>query len=145
MEPIIDGIISTYVAQGINLGASWLAQLLRKQRQPANHQAQKNFEYFADVLVKRLEHIELMQADAFEMVKKAMERPDYFRLMDAAALGAAMTEDVEKHEILADIIINRLLAENESTLALVSQIACEAVPYLNHNHLETVEKVTYAT
>ncbi len=119
-------------------GKGWVARYLRGYAPAAQETAQQNVAQFLIGLANRVNRLEERvgkTAGAVERFEKALKDPDFAASLKSALLGAARTGSREKHETIARGIIERLTSVPESTEALASTLAIEAIPRLSSSQL----------
>ena len=100
--------------------------------------AQKNLSKFLDELRVRTNRFEKTFKDdpgARERIKSALADPDFTVLQMNAMIVSTGTSVVEKHQLLARLVADRMLSEKESWKALAIDRACKAVPRLSITQL----------
>ena len=113
---------------------NWISTKFHGHPQEAIDAAQCNFNNFSGQVNICLDG--LQQIEGFkEKTEHALADPDYTTLLQEAALGAARTNSVQKHKLLARLVTDRLAAEPDSLRTLAAHMACNAVPQLSPTHL----------
>jgi hypothetical protein len=130
----VGGCINPFVSRTIGYGVRWLSDQYRGHPREAIETAQSNAVNFygqVNICLDGLQQIE----DFEEKKEQELADPDYTSLFQEAVLGAARTNSVQKHKILARLVTERLAAEPDSLRTLASHMACDAVPQLSPKHL----------
>ena len=100
--------------------------------------AQKNLSKFLDELrvrTNRFEEAFKEDPGAREKIKNALADPDFMVLQMNAMIVSTCTSVVEKHQLLARLVADRMLSEKESWKALAIDKACKAVLHLSITQL----------
>lgn len=136
VTPIGAGAAGALVKQLADKGVDWLIQLVGSHSPAVQEQAQRNAQNFLIRLAKRVEILEAelpaAQRDVFE---EALSHPGSSLLMQKALVSAAATENDDRHEILSELIAQRLTAGADDMIALVGSAACDVVSALSSRHI----------
>ena len=120
---------------------NWISIKFLDHPQEAIDAANRNFDDFRGQVNISLGGFQ--QIEGFEeKMEHAAADPDYTTLLQEAALGAARTNSVQKHKLLARLVTNRLAAEPDSLRTLAAHMACNAVPQLSPKHLRFLAFMT---
>lgn len=111
----------------ISQGQRWLGTFLRDHNEKAIEKAKANSEHFLNALALKVAALEEQQQVDRAVIDRALEEPSFGALLHNALIGAAQTEETEKHELLARLVTARLTAKEESRLAVASRMAAEAI------------------
>ncbi len=131
------------------VGSGWLEGYFRDHAPKAQEQAQQNVAEFLAGLAVRVNRL----ADAIgptagmqQKVEAGLQDPDFSVVLKGAILSAARSSNKVKHNVLARAVAERLAAAPESTEALASSIAVEAIPRLSAVHLNLlrIAAIVYA-
>ena len=78
-------------------------------------------------LAERVQSLEANGRLAGERAAAEQQHPQFSITLQSALVRAAQTENREKHQLLADLIAERLVSEGESLTTLASQMAVDAI------------------
>ncbi len=118
----------------VGCAKKWISAKFHGHPQKAIDVALSNFNDFSGQVNICLNGMQ--QIEGFEEKKEqALADPDYTSLFQEAVLGAARTNSVQTHKILARLVTERLAAEPDSLRTLASHMACDAVLQLSPKHL----------
>ncbi|MBI2792329.1 MAG: hypothetical protein HYX61_10240 [Gammaproteobacteria bacterium] len=112
-------------------GFKWLVELTTAQSPEMLAIANQNMENFVNRLAQRVERLEkevpVIQSEVFQ---DSLIHPSSALLIKNAFVSAAITNNDEKHAILAELIVQRLTAGADDMIALAGAAACSAVSCL---------------
>jgi hypothetical protein len=118
----------------VGCAKKWISAKFHGHPQKAIDAALSNFNDFSGQVNICLGGMQ--QIEGFEKKKEqTLADPDYTSLFQEAVLGAARTNSVQTHKILARLVTERLAAEPNSLRTLASHMGCNAVPQLSPKHL----------
>ncbi|MBA7653519.1 hypothetical protein ES703_61369 [subsurface metagenome] len=132
------GVTGKLIEKSWDVGVKWLDTYFKDHHPKAREAAQHNTLDFLSELASRVRGIEETVKnipDAKKQIEDALSDPDFSALLHDAMIASARTESPEKHKLLARIVSERLLARQESLVALAGNLACDAVPHLSPKHL----------
>jgi hypothetical protein len=113
----------------------WLKERFGSHAIEAQARARENAAAFVHDLAARVKALEdrgVLPPNALDAAK----HPSVSALLQAAVLGAAQTEDEAKHDLLASVVATRLVSNTESTYALASQMAADAICRVTQRQLQ---------
>ncbi len=108
-------------------GERWLRERFGSHGAEAQEHARVNAAQFVEHLAKRVKALEDLREVNAARVAEAERHPQFSSLLQQSLLNAAQTDDVAKHNMLARLVATRLASEAETTLALASQLASDAI------------------
>lgn len=123
----VGGVAGKLAERAWDSATGWLGDRFAHHTESAIKAARENTEQFVIELANRvqaLEHDNRVDAEAAEIRES---HPQFALLLQAAVLAGAQTDSKEKHQILADLVAARLTANADTTLALASEMACQAI------------------
>jgi hypothetical protein len=139
------GVAGKLIGKAWESGEKWLSTYFKDHQPKAQESAQKNALDFLNELSNRVHSIEegvKNILDAKKQIENALEDPDFSALLKDAIIGSSRTPSNEKHQLLARIVSERLLAKQESLVALAGNLACDAIPHLSSKHLRCLGIMT---
>ncbi len=119
-------------------GERWLRGYFQDHHPKAQLAAEQNALTFVNELAQRFHQLEEAFKNDPVRLKKvddALSDPDFSALLRDAIISSARTTNPERHKILARLVAERLQAEPESLVVMVSPLACAAISHLSANHL----------
>lgn len=119
-------------------GSEWLSSIYRNHSENVRKKAQGNAEQFLDELYKRVTDLErqfITTPLQKELVESKFDDPGFALTLKNAIEASAITDDLDKHKILSRAIGERLLASEDSMIALTTPLAISKIESLNKNHL----------
>lgn len=140
MEPITTLIISSavggaaggFVKELASNGVTWLVNLVSAHSPEVQRQAKQNTERFLDRLANRVERLEKeLPTEKERVFHDALSHPSSAMLISDAMRGAATTDSEDRHELLAELIAQRLSSGADDMVALAGQSACVIVNSLS--------------
>ena len=138
----VGGGAGKFVEKSCDAGGRWLEAFWKDHQEKARLKAAENASNLLRSVATEIGFLEAAGTVTAEQLEEALEHPEFSQLMQQAILGAAQTDDQEKHDVLARLIANRLQAQTDGRWALAVKIAVDAVPRLTPNQLRTVAFVT---
>lgn len=139
----ISGAAGGFIAQLTTNGMMWLRELLTAQSPEMQAMARKNMENFVIRLAQRVERLEQeIPADKTEIFENALNHPGSALLIKKAIIDSATTDNDEKHEILAELIAQRLSANADDVIALAGAAACSVIHCLSSRQIKLLAILT---
>ncbi len=135
LSAAVGGIAGKFGEKTWELAEKWLARPFEHHVAAAQTTARTNSASFILELAKRVAVIEQKHPEIADRINVAQSDPHFSLVLQKAILGSAQTSDPAKHQLLADLISSRLLANTETTLSLAIGLACDAVPNLTSTQL----------
>jgi len=139
------GVAGKLIEKSWDSGQRWLDTYFRDHQPKAQESAQQNALDFLSELANRVRGIEESVKnipDAKKQIEDALSDPDFSALLHDAMISSARTESTEKHKLLARVVSERLIAGQESLIALAGNLACDAIPHLSPKHLQCLGIMT---
>lgn len=107
-------------------GERWLRERFGSHAKKVQDRARLNAGHFVQQLAIRVEKLEQQRQLSDRMLDEETH-PEFSALLQRSLLNAAQTEDEVKQDLLADLVAARLGSKAETTLALASQLASDAI------------------
>lgn len=147
-EPILTivaaGAAGAFMQSLAESGAKWLIEALSAQMPAALEKAHSNARNYMDRLAIRLEALERDVPAIKDWISNgAFEDPSLNTLFRKALVNAANTNLDERHEILAELIVQRLQSEEDDLVALAGGAACDVVCMLSKNHISWLAALNF--
>lgn len=153
MDPVTLALLSAvggatatkFINEAWDLGKGWLDDYFLKHQPEAKEKAQENALDFLLDLGKRIQKLEEDTENSEiikEQIKNSLSDPDFSALLQNALIASARTSSQEKHILLANIVSDRLTADQESLKALVCSMAIEVIPHISSKHLKILGIMT---
>jgi hypothetical protein len=91
-----------------------------------------------NLLAEKINHLEqtILDIETKKKIENVLDSPDFSKVLEQSIKISSLSEDKEKKDILAQLIIHRLSVDTEMTEALVVKITIEKIEYLNNNQLK---------
>jgi hypothetical protein len=131
----IGGAAGKVAEKAWDSAAEWLRARFASHSEATQARAKANAANFVNELARATKALEDDGRIDEEVLREAQSHPQFSLLLQQALLGAAQTDDVEKHRLLSHVVATRLASASESTLALATSMACEAVSGATHRQL----------
>lgn len=133
----IGGAAGSFIKEISSNGMKWLIELVTAQSPEMQDTAKKNVENFVTRLAQRVENLEKeIPANKSEIFKNALNHPGSALLIKSAIIDSATTDNEEKHELLAELIAQRLTANADDMIALAGTAACSIVNCLSSRQIK---------
>ena len=132
------GAAGKLIEKAWSSGQRWLGTYFRDHQPKAQEAAEKNALDFLSELANRVHAIEETVKNIpnrKKQIEDALADPDFSVLLKDAMIASGRTASSEKHKLLARVVSERLLAGEESLVALAGNLACDAIPHLSPKHL----------
>ncbi len=133
---ILGGAAGKFTERAYDSGSKWISSYFKDHAIQSEEQAKVNGLDFLTELANRIRVLEESNTVSKERIESAQNRPDFSALLKKALLSSAETSSNEKHKLLATVVAEKLRSDEESTLSLVSKIACDAIAYASINQLK---------
>jgi hypothetical protein len=134
----VGGAAGKFVEKAWDCGERWLRERFGSHTEVAQKRARENAAEFVHHLAIRVHALEVEASSSGRSVGTGIQDPQFSVLLQKSILNAAQTSDEQKQRILAELVGKRLFAEEESTLALASQLASDAIAHSNRRQLEVM-------
>jgi len=140
MDPISQSAIEAST-KGFVVGLIECAEKLIKKKftkfpEKATENAEKNVKSFHDQLLHHITDLKEKKRITETDLANIQANPSFWVLFDKAIMSAAEIDILEKHELLARIVVERIKADSDDTISLASKMACEAIALLSVNQLK---------
>lgn len=133
----VGGAAGSFIKELTSNGVKWLIELVTAQSPAMQAIAKSNMENFVTRLAQRVERLENdIPAEKAEIFKSALNHPSSALLIKAAIVDSATTDNEEKHELLAELIAQRLTANADDMIALAGAAACGVVNSLTSRQIK---------
>ncbi|MHA1702551.1 MAG: LPO_1073/Vpar_1526 family protein [Promethearchaeota archaeon] len=150
MEPISTIIISAtvgaasskFIDKAWDSGEKWIKAYLKNHRPKSIEKGYNNAKSFLNILAQKIDQIYKNELITEEELNNALEHPDFSVFLQKAILSSIQTENVQKYNLLARLVSDRLRSNPESTHALASKMACDAISYANQRQLKILGLTT---
>lgn len=119
-------------------GAQWLTEYYRGHEATVFAKATENSSYFLNTLANKVAALELESEITKDLMATTMSEPSFSVLLQKAVLTSAQTENPQKHEILSDVVSQRLKSSAESVYSATCQIAVDAIAHCTTNQLHVL-------
>lgn len=129
------GAAGKFTEIAVGSGKFWIGKYFNNHQPKAQEKAQQNSLDFLVELSQRIQKLESEKTIPIERIEKAQEDPDFSATLQKAILVSAQTDNKDKHKLLAQILSERLCAESESLLTLVSKLAVDVISLITPNQL----------
>lgn len=134
-----------FVDDAWDLGKGWLDDYFVKHQPEAKENAQENALDFLVELGNRIQKLEEKAEDSSiinEQIKSSLSDPDFSVLLQNALISSARTSSREKHNLMALVVSDRLIAYQESVKMLTSNMVIDVIPHLSPKHLKLLGLMT---
>jgi hypothetical protein len=132
----IGGLASKVVEKTWDSGERWLRERFGSHAVEAREQARENAAKFVHQLAVRVAELEKHHILKQENVSDTQRDPQFSSLLQQTILNSAKTSDDKKHDLLARLVAARLASQSETTLALASDLASDAITRSTRRQLE---------
>jgi hypothetical protein len=116
-------------------GAKWVSEYYANHRAAVVAKAKENCDLFLNSLAHKVGALEQESEITKSLMTTAMGEPSFSVLLQKAVLTSSQTGDAQKHEILSDVICQRLKSSPDSMFTMASQMAVDAVAHCTLNQL----------
>ncbi|MBL7687126.1 MAG: hypothetical protein JNJ49_03755, partial [Bdellovibrionaceae bacterium] len=135
----IGGAAGSFVKELSGSGIKWLVELVTAQSPEMQATAKKNMENFVTRLAARVERLEKeVPAEGSGVFQEALRHPSSALLIKTAMVDAAITDNDDKHELLSELIAQRLGAKADDMIALAGAAACGVVNSLSSRQIKVL-------
>ena len=139
----VGGAAGSFIKEITSNGVKWLIDLITAQSPEMQAIAKNNMENFVTRLAMRVERLEReLPAEKSEIFKNSLNHPSSALLIKNATIDAATTDNEEKHELLAELIAQRLTANADDMIALAGAAACSVVDCLSSRQIKILAVLT---
>jgi DNA primase len=113
----------------------WLRERFGSHDKKVRERARKNAADFVESLAMRVELLEREHKIDSKQIDN-QTHPEFSALLQRSLLNAAQTEDKTKQDLLARLVAARLASDDETTFALASQLASDAIARSTRRQLQ---------
>ena len=117
-------------------GERWLRERFGSHAVEAREQARENAAHFIHLLAVHVNVLETQHILKQEKVSDTQRDPQFSSLLQQTILNSGKTNDDKKHDLLARLVATRLASRSETTLALASDLASDAIARSTRRQLE---------
>lgn len=131
----VGGVAGKFTEKAWDSSERWLKERFGSHRAKAQKQARENAAEFVGHLADRVKKLEDEHRLNRERFDDEASHPQFSALLQRSVLNAAETNDDTKHKLLAALVANRMQSAPETTLALASQLASDAITRSTHRQM----------
>lgn len=131
----VGGAAGKFAEKAWESGERWLHERFGSHAAEAQEQARENGARFIHQLAVRVKALEDQHQVNRERIEATEKHPQFSALLQSTIVNAAQTDDDMKHDLLARLVATRLVSANESTVALASQLASDAISHSTRRQL----------
>ena len=133
----VGGAAGSFIKEVSSNGVKWLVDLVTAQSPEMQAIAKRNMENFVIRLAKRVEELEKdIAPEDSEIFRQSLNHPSSAMLIKTALIDSATTDNEDKHELLAELISQRLTAGADDMIALAGTAACSIVNSLSSRQIK---------
>jgi hypothetical protein len=137
ITPMVAGAAGAFVKEIAHKGVDWLIQIVGSHSYAVQQQTKENVQNFLVRLAERVERLEAeIPTENKFIFEDALCHPSSSLLIQKAMVAAAITDNDDRHEILSELIAQRLTAGADDMIALVGAAACDVVSALSSKHIK---------
>ncbi len=135
--PTAVGAAGNLIAEVGKRGSEWLIEKYRSHNPAVQKQAQTNANNFIYRLAQRVDRLEKeLPVSQQSLINQAFEHPGTSLLIQKSLITAAATDNEVRHELLTELIAQRLTADPEDNIALAGSAACEVIGALSSRQIK---------
>lgn len=123
----VGGAAGKFAEKAWESAQKWLVERFGTHAAEAQAQARVNAADFVRELAAQLSNLEAQRQIEKSRIEAVGRHPQFSTLLQRSLLNAAETEESSKHTLLANLVAARLLADSDTTLALASTLASDAI------------------
>ena len=131
----VGGAAGKFTEKAWDSSERWLKERFGSHRAAAQKQARQNAADFVRHLAERVKKLEGEHRVKRQLIDAVASHPQFSALLQRTVLDAAETSEETKHELLASLVAHRMRSAPETTLALASQLASDAITRSTHRQL----------
>ena len=124
---VVGGAAGKFTEKAWDSSERWLRERFGSHRVAAQKQARENAAAFVRQLAGRVKKLEDERRLKRHQLDDVASHPQFSALLQRSVLNAAETNERTKHDLLATLVANRMQSPPETTLALASQLASDAI------------------
>jgi len=123
----LGGAAGKFAERAWDSSEKWLRERFGTHAAEAQEQARLNAAMFVEHLATRVKLLELEQDLNAQLLDQAQSHPQFSSFLQRTVVDAAQTSATEKHDLLARLVAARLAVSAETTVALASEMAADAI------------------
>jgi hypothetical protein len=124
-------------------GFAWLDRMLESHSEAVQREVRENQDRFLLKLAGRVERLESeLPPEDRHRIADALDDPDTSFLLQRACISAATSSSDDRHEILAELIAQRMSCQPDDLVALAGGAACDVVSALLPRHIRLLAFMT---
>jgi hypothetical protein len=123
----VGGVAGKFTEKAWESSERWLKERFGSHAADAQEHARQNAADFVNQLAARIKTLEERHRVQRKDLAAIESHPQFSALLQRSVLNAAETDDVKKHDLLARLVATRLQSPPETTLALASRLAADAI------------------
>jgi hypothetical protein len=131
----VGGVAGKFAEKTWESSERWLSERFGSHAAAAREQARENAADFVRQLARHIKALEDGHSVDQHQINASATHPQFSSLLQRSVLNAAETDESEKHNLLAQLIAIRLRSSAETTLALASQLASDAIAHSTRRQL----------
>ena len=131
----VGGAAGKFTEKAWDSSERWLRERFGSHRAAAQKLARENAADFVLELADRVKKLENEYQVKRQQLDDVAHHPQFSALLQRSVLNAAETSEQAKHKLLATLVANRMLSPPETTLALASHLASDAITRSTHRQL----------
>src|SRR5258708_39924690 len=124
---VVGGAEGKFTEKAWDSSERWLKDRFGSHRAAAQRVARENAAGFVRELADRVKKLDNEHRVKRQQLEDVASHPQFSALLQRCVLNAAETNEQTKHKLLATLVANRMQSPPETTLALASQLASDAV------------------
>ena len=123
----VGGTAGKFAEMAWSSAEKWLTERFGSHAKEAQTQARLNAADFVRELAGQLGNLEAQRRIEQQRIDSTSRHPQFSALLQRSLLNAAETDEAGKHALLAELVSARLLVDADTTLALASTLASDAI------------------
>ncbi len=131
----VGGAAGRFTEKAWDSSERWLRERFGSHRAAAQKMARENAADFVRELAQRVKKLEKEHGIKRQELDEVASHPQFSALLQRCVLNAAETNEQTKHKLLAGLVANRMQSPAETTLALASELASDAIVRSTHRQL----------
>jgi hypothetical protein len=133
---VVGGTAGKVAGKAWDAGERWLRERFGSHPEEIQGRARSNAAEFVDELSRRVQALEDARGSQRDLIEATTRHPAFSALLQRSLINAAQTDQKSKHDLLAGLVAARLTSHSETTLALVSDLASDAILRATANQLK---------
>ena len=131
----VGGVAGKVAEKAWDSAQGWLRERFGSHQAAARNQAEENAAKFVGELAKEVRALEDQQRLLDHDLSESQIDPQFSLVLQRSLLSSAQTSNAEKHSLLARLVAERLANPPETTIALASQLAADAIALSTYRQL----------